>query len=191
MSNGAPGNAASGEAIGTDSPVRLKKWQTRRMYNPGRRIVAKRTAEEAGPSCTIRDRKDGNTGRRFAIKKKLEKFSTIFARSIRVPDLEYLSRYSDPGDRWFFGLEDSRFPPGFLVKTGQLCIFVGVGCRGNLNRASGQAALWIDKSRFCPVFVPSVFRKAEQIAASNWFTLGSRQSQNSAKRNHQKGLLSR
>ena len=111
------------------------------MYNPGRRIVTKRTAEEVGPSCTMRDRKDGNTGRRFAIKKKFDKNSTFFARSIKVPDLEYLSRYSDPGDRWFFGLEDSGFPSGFLVKTGQFCNFVGVGCRGNLNRASGHAAL--------------------------------------------------
>ena len=115
----------------TDTPV-VQARQKDRGKTDGRN----------GSAALYNARRDGwQHGMIVCHQKKFEKFSTFFARSIRVPDLEYLSRYSDPGDRWFFGLEDSRFPPGFLVKTGQFRTFVVEGCRGNLNRASGQAAL--------------------------------------------------
>ena len=88
-------------------------------------------------------------------KKKWKKFFNFFLARYQSTRFRVFSWYSSPSRRMVLEPRNGGILFVLLLVTWQSVIFVTEGCRRNLNGASGQTALWFDKSDSCPVFVPS------------------------------------
>ena len=85
--------------------------------------------------------------------KKVKKIFNFFRQGYQSTRFRVFSRYSDPAGRKASGPGKGGTVSVLLLMTELIVIFVFEGCRRDLSGASGQTALWFDKSDYCPVIL--------------------------------------
>ena len=141
------------------------------MYNPRWSTMAIVTAKEGNRSVQCPYAKNGTIGHQKTAKKFWKKINFFLSGVSEYPDLGcFAVLWTGGGKDMGEGLWKND--EVLLQEKRQSITFVREGCKRDLNGASGQTALWFDKSDFCPVFVPSFSGQAEQSAVRNWFTSG-------------------
>ena len=125
-----------------------------RMYNPRWLTMAKVTAKEGNRSVQCPYAKNGTIGHQKTAKNFLRKFQLFSAGVSEYPDSGcFAVLWTGGGKDMGEGLWKND--EVLLQEKRQSVTFAIEGCRRDLNGASGQTALWFDKSDICPVFVPS------------------------------------
>lgn len=149
--------------------VLLRRNREYGRYNPGdwRWQNYRQKGVTRSVQCPLA--KNGTIGHQKTVENILIKFQLFCVRGVVVPGIGHFCD-TQPGRTEGFGrkrTEEWRWP---LQENGQSITFAREGCRRDLNGASGQTALWFDKSDFCPVFVPSFSGQTERSAVRNWYT---------------------